>query len=113
MDESPHCALTGDGALEFALSRKNFDEICAPTDLKGDNCAYQNSNLERNFATFTDLSRNIYKGGPINVPLIYEEFEEPVHTQGQPNMDTVSAVAIDRNGFLACANSSGMYTHVA
>ena len=30
MDESPHCALIGEGALEFALSQGFFDEICIP-----------------------------------------------------------------------------------
>ena len=34
MDKSPHCALSGEGALEFAQSLENFDEICAPEELK-------------------------------------------------------------------------------
>ena len=34
MDESPHCALSGEGARKFADTLENFDGICNPEDLK-------------------------------------------------------------------------------
>ena len=85
MDESPHCALSGEGALEFARSLGNFDEICAPKDLKGDDCPNQ---IKLN------ISQPEYGG---QAHLVYV---------GQDS-DTVSAVAMDVNGYLACANSTG------
>ena len=95
MDESPHCALSGEGALKFAQSLGNFGGICNPEDLKGDDCPNQILNVAHpQFGEFSDL---LYKGRPM-----FESEDEQMH-------DTVSAVAIDFNGHLACANSTGMY----
>ena len=96
MDESRHCALSGEGALKIANSLENFDDICNPEDLKGGNdCPNQrkgirNSQLEKQ-------SGNFFMGRPI-------EAQEG---------DTVGAVAIDSNGYLACANSAGIVNSFA
>ena len=90
MDESPHCALSGEGALEFALSLGNFNEICAPNDLKGDDCPNQ---------IRLNISQPEYGG---QAHLVY--VGQATDTQ---DSDTVSAVAMDVNGYLACANSTG------
>ena len=99
MDESPHCALSGDGAMEFARSLDSFHEICAPEELKGNDCPHQQIHVPSllKFAEFTDL---IYTGYPIH------------KGQEQQENDTVGAVALDCNGYLACGNSSGMYMHM-
>ena len=116
MEDSPHCALSGEGALEFALSLENFDDICAPKDLKGEDCPYQKIDVSNpEFEEFSDL---VYTGGP----LVEGTDQQALHhdagadsnesvgeRQAQQGHDTVSAVAIDRNGYLACANSTGMY----
>ena len=96
MDESPHCALSGEGALKFARSLGNFDGICDPEDLKGHDCPNQILKVAHpQFGEFSDL---LYKGRPI------------IESEDKQNHDTVSAVAIDANGHLACANSTGRYT---
>ena len=95
MDESPHCALIGEGALEFALSQGIFDEICIPKDLKGEECPIQNLRIPRpEYGTCTDL---IYKGTPVTE-----------RDMDQQESDSVCAVAMDANGRLACANSTGI-----
>ena len=56
MDESPYCALSGEGALEFARSLENFDGICDRSDLKVD---YPNQQIttvtNQDFLDFTNL----------------------------------------------------------
>ena len=94
MDQSPHCALSGDGALKFAQSQ-NLDGICNPDELKSDNCPNQILNVTHpQYGEYTDL---LYKGRPV------------IESEDQQLHDTVSAVAIDANGHLACANSTGIY----
>ena len=110
MDESDHCALSGEGALEFARSLHGFDEICDPEDLKGDDCPYQRDYVLRE--EFIPFTKYIYKGEPIQKPDNEGAVAgERVTSQDHPGKDTVSAVAIDGNGYLACANSSGMYAY--
>ena len=114
MDKSPHCALSGEGALEFALSLGNFDEICVPGDLKSDDFPHQQIHVRnQQFEQFTDF---VYVGRPI----VTEWDRQALNNAGavaegqlgerrnHPGHDTVSAVAIDCNGRLACANSTGM-----
>ena len=68
MDESDHCALSGEGALEFARSLENYNEICNPEDLKDDDCPYQKEDVRtKEFIPFT---KQIYKGGPIQNPIM-------------------------------------------
>ena len=70
MNDSPHCALTGEGALEFARDQ-NFP-ICDPDEL---------------------ISQR-------------EELDENYHMD---TLDSVLAVALDVNGHLACAISTGKF----
>ena len=88
MEETPHGALTGEGALEFALNKGYSSLLEDPNKLKGQGKLDERFN---NFDTFVTLH---YEGGP--VPAV-------VPDEG----DTVSAVAMDRSGYLACANSTG------
>ena len=135
MDESPHCALSGEGALEFARSI-NFDEIVDPEELRGEYPNQQITNVtNQNFDCFAGF---IFAGQPVQnvnqqqahdnagaetagvdeerqddqahgtvgaevVGELGERMDEQAH-------DTVGAVAIDRKGFLACANSTGIDT---
>ncbi|XP_046857889.1 isoaspartyl peptidase/L-asparaginase-like [Xenia sp. Carnegie-2017] len=73
MEESPHCALSSDGALDFA-KRINFP-YCEPKELITKE-QYDNWKLQDDEEHFTDS-------------------------------DTACAVAIDKNGNLACALSTG------
>ena len=70
MNDSPHCALTGEGALEFARD-ENFP-ICNPDQLIN-----QKEELDKNYHMDT--------------------------------LDSVLAVALDVNGHLACATSTGKF----
>ena len=78
MDQFPHCALSGDGALKFAQSQ-NLDGICNPEELKSDNCPNQILNVTHpQYGEYTDL---LYKGRPV------------IESEDQQLHDTVSAVA--------------------
>ena len=112
MDESPHCALSG-GAFEFARSLEKFDGICEPSDLKGD---YPNQQIttvtNQDFRDFTNL---IIGGEPVQSVDQQQAHDNAgaeaagvVERQDDQAHDTVGAVAIDRKGFLACANSTGV-----
>ena len=95
MDKSPHCALSGEGAHEFA-QRLRLDGICEPEELKGGNgCPNQKTGISNE--KFGGYSDHDFMGKPI-----------------QPQeCDSVGAVAIDRNGNLACANSAGIVINLA
>ena len=84
MEESVHCALSGQGAVEFAR-QIGFPVLNDPRELIVD-----------------DISLNI----------THSDFEDFVqlhyHGRGvEERNDTVSAVAMDTNGHLACAASTG------
>ena len=94
MKDSPHCALSGNGALEFA--REQGFKIVDPEELKGD---YPNQQVAVGNKDFNAFSEYVYNGEPVkksrppqNLPQTY---------------DTVSAVAMDKYGHLACALSTG------
>jgi hypothetical protein len=88
MDKSPHCVLSGDGALDFAQAQ-GF-ETCAPEDLISDEAKKR-------------------------LKVSYEEYEEWIgYNYGGESVqdhDTVSAVAMDKKGNLACATSTGTRKH--
>ena len=85
MYDSPHCALSGDGALEFAQS-KGF-QICEPKDLIS---KVAREKVTVSYENYLDYVAYYYEGKP-----------------GKETQDTVSAVAMDANGHLACAMSTG------
>ena len=77
MEESPHCAFTGEGAWEFVQS-KGFEMTCEPEDL------------------ITDEARSYDV-------IIKEKLAR--HFPG--SHDTVTAIALDSYGHFACATSTG------
>ena len=85
MCETHHCALSGDGALEFAKS-KNV-QICEPSELVSQHVKAKG---RTRYKRYPDSVKHLCEGRPV------EEFH-----------DTVSAVAMDVNGNLACATSTG------
>ena len=88
MEDSNHCALTGDGALEF--DKKNgYNLHCDPQELTGWTKPPTVSKREE-FKQYIDHS---------------VEFENVDETTAAA--DTVSAVAMDSNGNFACATSTG------
>ncbi|XP_046841941.1 isoaspartyl peptidase/L-asparaginase-like [Xenia sp. Carnegie-2017] len=79
MEKTPHCALNGDGALNFAIG--NNLPCCEPKDLRTPNYRFD--------------------------PFVFEEFVKTGYRfHGEPR-DSVCAVAIDSKGRLASALSSG------
>ena len=89
MENLHHCALTGDGAREFA-EKYGFD-VCAPRDLIINDKKF----------TYDGYVSTIEKCfGPGSVP----------KQDSQRYGDTVTAVAMDANGHFACATSTGVIT---
>ena len=103
MDNSDHCALSGDGALEFAREVGYNSFICNPQKLKG-----QNPNQTLNIANkdYEKFASYRYNGEPVQESQFGETSGEEPLQECQSN-DTVSAVAMDAQGHLACATSSG------
>ena len=87
MDDKVHCALTGDGALEFA--REKGLQIDNPEELIGENPNQKIHVCNQDFGKF----------------VAYRYYGEPV--KESQSCDTVSAVAMDDKGNLAFATSSG------
>ncbi|CAB4042476.1 isoaspartyl peptidase L-asparaginase-like, partial [Paramuricea clavata] len=85
MYESPHCALSGDGALEFAR-QKEFP-ICSAEELISEPAR------QKATVSFENYLKSVMHQicGPLPV---------------QETQDTVSAVAMDSDGRLACAMST-------
>ncbi|XP_046853568.1 isoaspartyl peptidase/L-asparaginase-like [Xenia sp. Carnegie-2017] len=92
MDKTPHCALSGDGALKFA--KDNGLDWCEPNELLN-----EQRRLPHKY--FNDYSRYFMEGGafPADAPEIIPEKTD--------TCDCACAVAIDRDGKLACATSTG------
>lgn len=86
MYESPHCALSGDGALEFA--REKGFRTCEPHQLISE---VARDKVRVSYENYLNYVAYYYEGKP-----------------GEETQDTVSAVAMDANGHLACAMSTGI-----
>ncbi|XP_046844890.1 isoaspartyl peptidase/L-asparaginase-like [Xenia sp. Carnegie-2017] len=92
MEQTPHCALSGDGALKFALS-KGFP-CCSPNELINK----QKRLPPEYFMAYVDF---FCDGRP------FPDISPDISLEEGFNGDTAFAVAIDRNGRLACATSTG------
>ncbi|XP_046844565.1 uncharacterized protein LOC124438453 [Xenia sp. Carnegie-2017] len=92
MEKTPHSALSGDGALKFA--QDNGLDWCEPNELLNGQRYLPNK-------YFNDYAQYFMEGGPFpaDVPEI-----RPDETD---TCDCACAVAIDRDGKLACATSTG------
>jgi isoaspartyl peptidase/L-asparaginase-like protein (Ntn-hydrolase superfamily) len=86
MYDSPHCALSADGALQFAQSQ-NFP-TCCPEELISPHALQIDDTRSQEYVSYH------HKG-------------KPVEASTKDTYDTVSAVAMDVNGNLACATSTG------
>ena len=124
MDCSDHCALSGDGAVTFA-EEEGFP-LCNPEDLKGPN--FPNQKLDVHYKDYKKFGKYVLEGKPVeethppeNLPqkpkqdrpymgeLVAESHPQvPSQNPAQP-FDTVSAVAMDKNGHVACAMSTGNF----
>lgn len=85
MEKSPHCALTGEGALKFDED-KGLSLSCDAQNLKDDS-----PNVSADFEDFVKK----YFSGNVDV------------RQSLSTSDTVTAIALDSNGRFACATSTG------
>ena len=81
MEQTNHCAMTGEGALKFATERGFNNLICDPEKLR-----HSETNAR---AARMDLTEIL---GGFQQTLVF---------------DTVAAVALDSNGHFACATSTG------
>lgn len=96
--ETPHVLLCGAGALEFARRRGHAD-FYEPTPAARERYARARAALqEGKFDEFREAWRTFDLRGNWNFGRRYEEIFEG---------DTIGAVAIDREGRLAVANSTG------
>ncbi|CAB3981311.1 isoaspartyl peptidase L-asparaginase-like [Paramuricea clavata] len=86
MYESSHCALSGDGALQFA-QRKGFPK-CDPGELISE---LAREKVKVSYEDYLGYVKYYYGSKPL----------------GKETHDTVSAVAMDTYGHLACAMSTG------
>ena len=103
MDDGRHCALSGDGALEFAREIGYNSFICNPKKLKGQN---PNQTLNIDIENYETFASHRYNGEPVQESQFGEtDGNEPL--QESQSYDTVSAVAMDAQEHLACATSSG------
>ena len=100
MNDSLHCALSASGALKFA-QEKNFD-ICRPEELISQYA------IRISRSSFQEYADYHYQGRPVQED--DKEFEYYARSEfGEipQTHDTVSAVALDIHGHLACATSTG------
>jgi hypothetical protein len=116
MNDSPHCALSACGALKFAED-KNFP-ICHPEELISEYA------IKIGRSSFHEYANYHYQGTPVQEDEDYQYEDQQFEDQqfeDQPFVDyalenfgeipqthdTVSAVALDIHGHLACATSTG------
>ncbi len=88
MYDSPHCVLSGDGALKFAKDEKF--PTCDPEELIS---PLAKEKMSVSYEDYLKWASYYYDGKPVQ-----ETLDCP---------DTVSAVALDAKGHLACATSTG------
>ena len=104
MSESEHCALSGEGALKFARD-KNFPTV-KPEELIS---SYAVNIGRSSYQEYVDYH---YRGKPVQAHETefdkeYKQYVKENFGEIPPTYDTVSAVAMDSKGNLACAMSTG------
>ena len=100
--------MSGEGAAKFA-EEKGF-RTCNPDELKGN---YPNQQVKVDNENFDTCKGYLLGSGSVaetQDPYMGELVAEGHPPQNPPQpFDTVSAVAMDKNGHLACAMSTGKY----
>ncbi|CAB4009448.1 isoaspartyl peptidase L-asparaginase-like [Paramuricea clavata] len=110
MEESYHCALSGEGALRFA-ERIGYP-ICDPKDLIEEEIKKRSSDLNLTYKRYSDIIKCYILGEALPDNPENNESEQPPTSSDaalrvRDTFDTVSAVALDSNGHFACATSTG------